>query len=506
MHRLPTGIFRATVAAVALAVLAVAGLAQAHAAATKVTLLLVCDTYEMTGGKERGGYARIAGVAARERAAGGNVVFVHAGDAFSPTLLSGFDKAEHVVDLLDALRLDVFVPGNHEYDFGPEVFRQRVAALKTPVLAANLREKSGEAVRNVADTRMLAFGEIRIGIVGATAQDSPVKSQPGDLVIADTVETVRAQAKALRAAGADIVVAVVHADRAIDRKLYDSRAADIILSGDDHDLWIEYNGRVAAAEAKQDGEYLVALDLTIDVTDKGGQRAVSWWPDFRILDTRDVPPDPAVSAKVAAYQETLSRELDVPLGTAGTELDTSSHAMRTGETAMGNLVADAVRAAGGADVALVNGGSLRGNRTYPPGTTITRRDVLTELPFGNKTVVIALTGDELRAALEHGLAALPDPGGRFPQVSGMTVVADPLKPPGQRVLDLRVAGEPVDPGRTYAVATNDFLMRGGDGYGFPRAKVLRGERDAKLIANDVMVFIRKEGTVAPRVEGRITLR
>jgi 2',3'-cyclic-nucleotide 2'-phosphodiesterase (5'-nucleotidase family) len=166
-----------------------------------------------------------------------------------------------------------------------------------------------------------------------------------------------------------------------------------------------------------------------------------------------------------------------------------------------------MRASTKADVAITNGGGIRSGRVYPPGSTITRRDVLAELPFDNRIVVIEAPGADIKAALENGLSQLPNAGGRFPQVSGMTVEADISRPPGSRVISIRVGDAPLDDKRMYTVATNDFMSRGGDGYTmFVNDARLLPDPDGPLLANDVMVYIRKLGTVKTGVEGRIVLK
>jgi 5'-nucleotidase/UDP-sugar diphosphatase len=173
---------------------------------------------------------------------------------------------------------------------------------------------------------------------------------------------------------------------------------------------------------------------------------------------------------------------------------------------MGNLVADGMRAAVGADIAITNGGGIRADKVYAPGTEITRRDILSELPFGNVNIVIELTGAEVLAALENGFSRVEDINGRFPQVSGLTVEADLTREPGDRVTSVMVGGEPLDMDATYTVSTNDFMARGGDGYTmFADAPRVLREEDAKLMANDVMVYVRELGEFAPAVDGRITL-
>ena len=181
--------------------------------------------------------------------------------------------------------------------------------------------------------------------------------------------------------------------------------------------------------------------------------------------------------------------------------------MRAREAAIGNLIADAMRASTHADAAVMNGGGIRAGKIYAPGTAITRRDILAELPFGNRVVVIDITGAELKRALENGLSALPNVGGRFPQVSGLTIEADPRRPAGSRILSIKVGDAPLDERKTYRVATNDFLARGGDGYtAFRDARPLLPAGNSPLLANDVMAYVRRLGTVRTGVDGRIVLR
>jgi 5'-nucleotidase/UDP-sugar diphosphatase len=315
------------------------------------------------------------------------------------------------------------------------------------------------------------------------------------------------QTASLRAEGADFVVAVVHANRAEDWQLYQERAADLILTGDDHDLLIAYDGRTAMVESSSDAHYVTAIDVTVSISMDEGRKHVTWWPQFRVIDTATVTPDPAVAAEVAKYEQELVRELDVEIGRTGSDLDSRVATVRMREAAIGSLFADAIRASTGADVAVVNGGGIRAARLYNAGAPITRRDILAELPFGNKVVTLAVSGKALKDAMENGLSVLPLMAGRFPQISGMRVEADLSKPAGQRVIAMSVGGAPLDEARRYTVATNDFLARGSDGYTmFRDAEHLVRDYDGPLMANEVMAYIRRLGAVQPIVDGRITLK
>ena len=199
--------------------------------------------------------------------------------------------------------------------------------------------------------------------------------------------------------------------------------------------------------------------------------------------------------------------MDVPLATTAVELDSRNATVRLREAAIGNVIADAMRDKTGAVAAVTNGGGIRAGKVYAPGTAITRRDVLAELPFGNRVMVIDISGADLKTALEGGFGRLPEAAGRFPQVSGMTIEYDVKRAVGDRIVSIRIGGAPLDPGRTYHIATNDFLARGSDGYvPFGAAKSVLPADDAPLLANEVMVYLRKLGTVTTKVEGRIVAK
>ena len=186
---------------------------------------------------------------------------------------------------------------------------------------------------------------------------------------------------------------------------------------------------------------MTAIDIAIDVKVQNGNREVTWWPQFRVIDTATVTPDPEVAAAVAVYEQNFSRELDTPLANTTVELDSRTPTVRTREAAIGNLIADAMRADARADVAVMNGGGIRGGKVYAPAradqpTRSARRNAVRQ-----PLVTIEITGAALWRALENGLSLLPAPAGRFPQVSGLTVMADASRPAGSRIISIRVGGD-----------------------------------------------------------------
>ena len=308
----------------------------------------------------------------------------------------------------------------------------------------------------------------------------------------------------MRGAGADLVIALAHTDIEEDAALLAQGAVDILLSGDDHLLRVEYDGRILFAESGEQADRVTVIDLDLDEIERRGRQRFVWSPAFRVIDTAHVEADAEVAAAAAVYLDKLSEELDVEIGATATDIDSRRATVRSGEAAIGNLVADAMRMATGADIALTNGGGIRANRQYAPGTRLTRRDILSELPFGNKTVVIELAGRDIVAALENGVSQIEKGSGRFPHLSGLSVVYDPRQPAGSRVVEVAHGGGAIVPDRTYLLATNDFLGRGGDGYEMFTGKKRRVDAKAgTLMANQVIHYIEEKGTVSPKVEGRL---
>jgi 5'-nucleotidase / UDP-sugar diphosphatase len=443
----------------------------------------------------------------RARMSGDPVLFAHGGDTLSPSLMSGIDQGSHIVELTNMIKPDIFVPGNHEFDFGKTTFLKRAAEMKFPLFAANMTNSDGTLVAGFKDRDIITLGDVRIGLTGAAHDGTPRMSNPGDLAFQPAVAVMRAQCEALQRDGAELVIAVMHADRSQALALARTNVADVILTGHTHDLFIDFDGRTLVVESSYDAHYVTVVDLNLEIKRQGNQREVAWWPQFRVIDTATVTPDPEVGAAVAGFERLLNSEMDVPLGTVAVELDSRVATVRGHEAAIGNLIADAMRARGHADAAIMNGGGIRAGKVYPPGSPVTRRDVLAELPFGNHLVVVAVKGSDLRAAIENGLSRLPAIAGRFPQVSGMRIEYDPQQPAGSRVVSIAVGGAPLDPDRMYKLATNDFMARGGDGYtSLTHNAPAVPPDDSPRLSNEVMVYLREVGSVRTSVDGRMRAR
>ncbi|WP_415183034.1 bifunctional metallophosphatase/5'-nucleotidase [Phaeovulum sp.] len=479
-------------------------LTPAFAETVKLTILGVGDVYNFAEEDGRGGFARLNAVARAERAANPNMLYVFDGDMLSPSILSGFDKGQNTIDLTNLVPFDIAVPGNHEFDFGPENFAEKMAASAYPWAAVNITNADGSAVPGLGGVMIKQMAGLKIALVPVAQDTTPEVASSGDLKFLPTVETGIAAAKAARDDGADLVIGVVQTDQANDSELFQSHEFDVILSGDDHSYATAYDGITAYVETSMDARYLSPVDLHIEIDEKDGKRTISWTPIFRFIDTANVSPDPETLAMVNGFKNQLDESLNLEIGVTEVPLDSRRNVVRAEEAAIGNLIADAVQKAAGADVAIIGGGGIRADRTYDAGTKLTRRDILNELPFGNVTVMTEIPGSQVLAALENGFSQVEKGAGRFPQVAGLTVIYDPSAPAGARVVSVAIGGTALEMDRLYRVATNDYMLEGGDGYGaFGGGKVLINAGNGNLMANDVMHYVMATGKVTSTVEGRI---
>jgi 5'-nucleotidase/UDP-sugar diphosphatase len=483
--------------------------AMADAPQQRLTFLHVNDVYEISPVKGQGGFGPLMTLLQAARAENPLTVTTLGGDFLSPSVLSGLTKGAHMVDLFNAVGVDLCVFGNHEFDFGPDVCRERIGQSAFPWLGSNVLGLDGKPFGGAVATATRKMGDYTVGFFGVLTPETVTLSSPGpDITFPDVIATAQAAVDDLTAAGANIIVALTHLHIAEDRALAQSvKGLHMLLGGHDHDPIMFYEGNVLIFKAGYDAHYLGVVDLDVSTVETRDGPTIVVLPSWEVRPTAGIVADPAIQAKVEAYEKSLDEALGVVVGQTETDLDSQRATVRLEEAAIGNLFADAIRDFVGAEIGLTNGGGIRGDRLYPAGTDLTRKDVLTELPFGNTVVLLEISGADLRAALENGVSRYEEKAGRFPQVSGMVVAFDPALAAGSRILDVTIAGAPLDDARTYRLATNDYVAAGGDGYAaMTAAKAVIDASAGRLMATVVTDYIAARGKVAPKVEGRILRR
>ena len=409
----------------------------------------------------RGGAAELATALARaaaECAPACVPVVLHGGDLFQGTPASNLAYGRTVVPVLEALGVRAGALGNHEFDWGQDTLRARMQELGPPILGANVTYADGRDVPWIPDDTLLVIEGMRVGIVGIADPATPRTTMPtqvADLRFADPVPVVNARARALRARGAERVVLVAHmgafcTDGRCTGEIIDVAnrltpgSVDAIVSGHTHSAVAAVVNGIPIVQARSSGRAIGIIDLPAE-----GPGAM---PVVRAVVSDSLPPARGVDSLVRAAEAAVAGRVGAVIAQASEDL------LRRGDQyALGNLIADAQRAAGAGDVAVMNNGGIRTDLRAGP---ITWGDVYEVQPFANRLVVVTLPGRALRRYLE---ALVAGRGIRY-HLSGVTLTFDPTAPSGSRVRTIAMNdGRPLDDRRRYRLVMTDFLVAGGDG-------------------------------------------
>ncbi|HYJ46410.1 MAG TPA: bifunctional UDP-sugar hydrolase/5'-nucleotidase [Pyrinomonadaceae bacterium] len=488
-------------------VISVSVIAQAAAERTvRVTLLQLNDVYQISAVDKgtRGGLARVATLRKKVLEKSPNTLFLLAGDTIAPSVASNIFKGQQMIAVWNLIGLDFAVFGNHEFDFGPEVLRERVKESRFTWLATNvIDKKTGKTFAETPPYVIREIGGVKIGFFGLLTPDTAQFSSVGpDVEFRDPCETAKTVVPEMREKGAQVVVAVTHLAMREDKRVARCASIDVIVGGHEHEMLESLSGRTPIFKWGSDARDLGRIDLNIKLP-TGELESVDW---EAIPVTSDVAEEPQSAAVIRDYEQKVSADVDRPIGSTRVALDARGPENRSQETNLGSYIADAYRKALKADVALFNGGSIRADKMYSPGA-LSKRDVMAILPYENPIVKIEITGATLRAALEHGVSRSAEEKGpgRFPQVSGVRFTFDARRPVGQRITSIEVGGQPLDDRKSYTLATNTFVaLKGGDGYTmFAGAKMLVNEENGPVEPVVLMNAISAEKEIAPQTDGRI---
>ncbi|NIJ19881.1 5'-nucleotidase [Sphingomonas naasensis] len=475
-----------------------------------------------------GGAAYFASAVAKLREGHANSITVSAGDMISASpLVSSMFLDEPTIHAMNLIGVDFNAVGNHEFDRGQKELhrlqdggcekntRRQPCAVepftgaKFRYLAANVAKENGGTL--FPGTGIRSFGEgkrqVRIGFIGMTLKGTStlvMASGIEGLRFEDEADTVNALVPKLKAEGADAIVVLIH-QGADTRTAFDANSCDglggdiflilqrldprvdLVVSGHTHQAYVCDYGSIDPSRsllltsAGYGGTLLTDIALDIDPVAKRvvarrannilvqaetfagprGSMPSDRYPRFAA--------DPRIAALVARYAAAAKSYAERPIGKLTAPAPRSEEVMH--EQVLGNLLADVQLAAtaaadkGGAEIAFMNAGSVRTSLTPRADGTITFGDIYAAQPFANMLVVKSLTGGQLRAVLEQQFDENKAGGRNLLLVSrGFTFGYDLGKPVGQRVVDPRLNGAPIDEARTYRVVVSNFLANGGDGF------------------------------------------
>ncbi|MBI2922311.1 MAG: bifunctional metallophosphatase/5'-nucleotidase [Planctomycetes bacterium] len=456
---------------------------------------------------EFGGAARIAAILALERASaekeGRAVLLLDAGDFFHGTPEGNSTKGRAVVEFMNAVRYDAMTLGNHDWAYGEENLRDLRKLAKFPFLTCNVTviDPASPAPAKIVEyavpwTRLDAGG-VRVTVIGLTTPGTPDMNLPEHCPRErlDFLPYERQGADYLRRArgDTDLVIALSHlgssSDEALARK---APGWDLIVGGHDHrsfERGIEKHGTLMV-QAGCSGEFVGRVDISWDTA---ARKIVKREARLIRVDASIVP-DPAVAALLVPR---IEAGMDQAFGTTGGFLGRSPP-----ESPLGCLLADAIRMAADADVALLNTGGVRADL---PAGPVTRRDLYMAAPFEDSLLTVSLTGAELRQLLD---GAFREGRLSYP-VSGMSFTVNASKPAGERILGLKVGGAAFDPSKSYSLATTRFAAARLEGDQVAR-KVMapegkpRARKEVPGTLQEALLKLFEGGAiVAPPEKGRV---
>jgi 2',3'-cyclic-nucleotide 2'-phosphodiesterase / 3'-nucleotidase / 5'-nucleotidase len=461
---------------------------------------------ERSSGRALGGSPVLASWIAKLRAENPEgTLLVDGGDAFQGTMVSNLQYGRPVVEQMNLLGYSAIAVGNHDFDWSADTLARRVDEMRFAALGANmLVRRTGRMPRWARSDTLLVRRGVRIALFGLAYVGTPrvtLASNVAHLRFADDSATAARLVPALRRrTHPHLVIEIGHTPGGLDStrhvdgdlgRLARVPGVDLWLGGHSHNHVLDEAGGATVMIPGSQGQVVGLCDLTVDpvagrVVERRA-RLVSTYAD-------EVAPDSAMLTRVAGWNARVALVAATPIGQNVRALTRN----RSGESVLGDLVADAMRAESGADFAFTNSGGLRADLAAGP---ITKGSVYEVIPFDNTLVLVKLTGAEVRGLLEDGLAH-----GRISPESGLRYRFDLSRPQGQRLLAVTLAdGSPLDEARTYTVAVNNFMASGGDNYDtLARA---RDQVDSGRLVRDALerylVARTKDGPLDMRADGRI---
>jgi 2',3'-cyclic-nucleotide 2'-phosphodiesterase (5'-nucleotidase family) len=465
-----------------------------------------------------------------------NTLLLDAGDVFSGTLY--FNEFLGLADLefMNLAGYDAMTFGNHEFDKGTATLANFVKGAEFPFVSANVNFKNDKNIKKYAKNKISTnpkVGEIykgvvkeingeKVGIFGLTTAETVDISSPGENVeFTDYINEARAAVKAFEKQGVNKIIALTHIglnDGGGDNDLTlaeEVDGIDVIVGGHTHvkltePVFVEAGKEpTVIVQANEYGKFLGTLGVKFN---KNG-RVIEYAGE--LLDVTSFSEDEeAAQILNTKYKPAVDKMKNTVIGSTTVDLIGGSPAARTGETNLGNLITDGMLAKAktinpNTVIAVQNGGGIR---TSVNAGDITMAKVLEVMPFGNSLGIMQLSGTEIKEALEHSVKDAPATFGGFLQVSGLKFTYDSSLPAGQRVQSVEVKEDGVnyvnlDLNKTYAVATNTFTAKGGDGYNvFGKAYSEGRVSEPGFVDWEIFteyVSQQENKTVNPVVEGRI---
>lgn len=459
-----------------------------------------------------GGFANIATLVKREKAANPFTVYFDAGDYFTGPYISSLTKGEAIIDAMNYLGLDAACVGNHEFDHGWQNAIEQFKKAKFPILNGNIFEKGTDKLHWNNPYIIKKVNGVRIGVIGMHGKFAFYDTTSDEMIqgveARDEEVYLRKYIQELKNK-ADIIVLLIHEGipgrqsttgakdvaRNLQRDIELAKnvpGIDIIVTGHAHQgtpVPLVSNGTIIVST----DAYTIELGKLEITYDKRSDKVTSFKNTLNYLYDDEVPDDEQMLKVIGKWKDKLKQITDEVVTTSPSAL-TRSYGE---ESNMGDMVADAMlNAHPEYDFAVTNSGGLR--QDIDAGL-VRVGDLISAFPFPNTIVQLQMKGSDMRAIFEHG-AGLTN--GILQVSKGVEVVYDESKPVGSRIVKCNIKGEPLDDRRTYKVLTSNFLADGGDGF-LVFKKTLSYKNTGVGILESMVKYLKKFKTFDQKIEGRV---
>ncbi|MBM7553448.1 bifunctional metallophosphatase/5'-nucleotidase [Thalassobacillus pellis] len=438
------------------------------------------DVYRTIGDRKAGGAEYLAAYLNKYEQTNKNTLIVHAGDvvgASSP--VSSLLQDEPTIEILNEIGFDVGTLGNHEFDEGVDEMLRLInggehpktgyfEGANFPYTAANVVDKeTGDPILPpyvIKKVNGMPIGFI--GVVTTETKNIVLPSGIEGVKFTDEATAINKAVEELKAKGVEAIVTLAHVPSHSDQDGSNASGevvefapqiddeVDVIFGGHNHSYTNTMVDGKLIVQSYSYGTAFSDVDLMIDPKTKD---IVSQEASIVTTYHDRIEPDPTVKNMVEKYSKDIEDLVNQVIAKAAEPITTDADV--SGESSLGNLVADSQRAAMGTDFAFMNPGGIRASLDEGP---ITWGELYTMLPFGNNLVKMTLTGEQIKAVLEQQWA------GEYPrilQVSGLHYTWDESAPAGEKIVSMTDSnGNPINSQQQYTVTVNNFIATGGDGF------------------------------------------
>jgi 2',3'-cyclic-nucleotide 2'-phosphodiesterase (5'-nucleotidase family) len=433
------------------------------------------------------GYGRITSAFKAAKAWNPNTFLLDAGDTLHGLPIANIDQGASVVKLMNEMGYFAMTTGNHDYNYGQERLFQLEKAAAFDMLVANVY-KDGQRVFKPYVIQEVQG--VRVCFFGLATPETVYKADPKNVEgLTFTDPVVESRELLMEIAGKyDVLILLSHLgiDGSSEVVSYDVARAipeiDVIIDGHSHSTLEEVQkGNTTSSLIVSTGSYGIGLGEVKLIVGKDRKVVAKSARTITLANSPDLTSDAKVLGMITSLSKAQDAILSKVVAKSTVALNGVRNDVRTKQTNLGTLIANGMLYATGADIALMNGGGIRDSI---PAGDITLKHIYTVMPFGNIIQTGKLKGSELKAVLENGVGKLPSPDGRFPHLAGWTYTLDASKPAGERVSNILINGQPVDPNKEYLFTTLNFEFNGGDDY-----RMLIGKASADF-SSDAETFIK----------------